>query len=365
MGRRKNRGRDPVLLFLQDSHNLRILAQLANEDNFDSDIAAGLLKDVQNKVSNVPDWETFYKRATRVSSSLSDQKPITHLRQFLSHVRARNTQNTAKASHRQKRKLVSELGIRSDPYTVQDVLDGKPNAPKFIVIWRERTTKYRDIKANIYMTENASSENHGVLKVVDLDDYDMLRLDHDKSYIILSGCPKAFIIQSVVMRGVALGCAYSPCLTEFLREAVDAAVNFRRNIRPTHVGTMNQVGLNMGPRHARVFGPAVSFTKKLVKEKMVDHDEDIIGAASLIWSIAQAVLPQDVLQVMYDHIAAEELPLLQTRNVAPGSGFTLQIDSTEYFFPYTERAPPEVYINRAYSAPTHMDRTYWSSCTPL
>lgn len=44
-----------VLLFLQDSHNLRILAQLANEDNFDSDIAAGLLKDVQNKVSNVPD----------------------------------------------------------------------------------------------------------------------------------------------------------------------------------------------------------------------------------------------------------------------------------------------------------------------
>lgn len=33
------------------------------------------------------------------------------------------------------------------------------------------------------------------------------------------------------MRGVALGCAYSPCLTEFLREAVDAAVNFRRNIR--------------------------------------------------------------------------------------------------------------------------------------
>lgn len=122
-------------------------------------------------------------------------------------MRARNTQNTAKASHRQKRKLVwlylpckyfsyeirlevSELGIRSDPYTVQDVLDGKPNAPKFIVIWRERTTKYRDIKANIYMTENASSENHGVLKVVDLDDYDMLRLDHDKSYIILSGCPK-------------------------------------------------------------------------------------------------------------------------------------------------------------------------------
>ncbi|KAJ4478734.1 hypothetical protein C8J55DRAFT_430144, partial [Lentinula edodes] len=53
-----------------------------------------------------------------------------------------------------------------------------------------------------------------------------------------------------------------------------------------HVGTMNQVGLNMGPCHARVFGPVVSFTKKLVKEKMVDHDEDIIRAASLIWSIA-------------------------------------------------------------------------------
>ncbi|KAE9387323.1 hypothetical protein BT96DRAFT_837810 [Gymnopus androsaceus JB14] len=85
------------------------------------------------------------------------------------------------------------------------------------------------------------------------------------------------------------------------------------------MGTMNQAGLNMGPRHARVFGRAVSYTKKLTKERMVEHDNDIIGASSLIWSIAQAVLPKDVMQVIYDILSAEGLPTLQTRNIAPAS----------------------------------------------
>lgn len=85
---------------------------------------------------------------------------------------------------------MSELGIRAEPYTVQDVLDGKPEIPAFKVVWRERTTKDRHIKAHFYMSENGRSEDHGVSKLVDLDEYDMVRLAADQSYIVLAGSPE-------------------------------------------------------------------------------------------------------------------------------------------------------------------------------
>ncbi|KAJ3712635.1 hypothetical protein C8R42DRAFT_594361, partial [Lentinula raphanica] len=118
-----------------------------------------------------------------------------------------------------------------------------------------------------------------------------------------------------------------------------------------HVGTMNQAGFNMGARDCRVFGCAKSFTsKKLTSEAMANHDDDIIGAVSLFWSMANALLPSDVTQVIHDYMDSEELPSLQTRNVAPESGFTIHIDNQDFFFPYAERSPPEVYINKGYAA---------------
>ena len=82
---------------------------------------------------------------------------------------------------------------------------------------------------------------------------------------------------------------------------------------------MAQAGLNMGPRHARVFGKAKSFTKtSLSTEQMICHDEDVIGAASLFWAIAQAVLPTEVLSVINEYMDSEKLPSIQTRNVGPG-----------------------------------------------
>ncbi|KAE9384279.1 hypothetical protein BT96DRAFT_1008237 [Gymnopus androsaceus JB14] len=254
---------------------------------------------------------------------LHEQQLSVHLKHFINHVKARDSQSKSKASHRQKRKMVSELGIRAEPYTVQDVLDGKPEIPTFKVVWQERTTKDHHIKAHFYMSENGRSEDHGVSKLVDLDEYDMVRLAADQSYIVLAGSPEAYTIELVVVCGVGMGCAYSPSLTKFLHKAVDAAVNYRRNVWPTHVGVMNQAGLNMGPRHAR----------------------DIIGAVSLIWSIAQAALPKDALQVIYDHLSS--------------SGLTLHFDGVNYFFPHTKRAPPEVYISRAYGAPAHWDRSHY------
>ncbi|KAJ3759420.1 hypothetical protein EV360DRAFT_41896, partial [Lentinula raphanica] len=118
-----------------------------------------------------------------------------------------------------------------------------------------------------------------------------------------------------------------------------------------HIGTMNQAGFNMGPRDCRVFGCEKSFTSKnMSSATMVQHDEDIIGAVSLFWSMANAHLLTDVTRVINEYMDSEELPTLQTRNVEPGSGFTIHMDNQDFFFPYTQRAPPEVYINKGYAA---------------
>lgn len=46
-----------------------------------------------------------------------------------------------------------------------------------------------------------------------------------------------------------------------------------------------QFGWNAGPRHARVFGLAKSFTKDLDDETKISHDTDIIAAMNLVWGV--------------------------------------------------------------------------------
>ena len=81
---------------------------------------------------------------------------------------------------------------------------------------------------------------------------------------------------------------------------------------------MVQLGLNMGPRHARVLGWAKSFTKKLSQETMVNRDEDAVGAISIAWSLIQSVVPREVLDCVDNSLAESGLPCLATRNLKEG-----------------------------------------------
>jgi len=60
----------------------------------------------------------------------------------------------------------------------------------------------------------------------------------------------------------------------------------------------------MGPRHARVLGWAKSYTKKLDDEVKVEHDLDAVGALSIMWSLVQSIMPQEV-QTCVDSWLAE------------------------------------------------------------
>ena len=93
--------------------------------------------------------------------------------------------------------------------------------------------------------------------------------------------------------------------------------------KPTHPGKLVQVGLNMGPRHARVLGWAKSYTKKLDGQVMAEHDLDAVGALSIMWSMVQSTIPREILDAVDSCLAETGLPRLATRNVDEGFYFYL------------------------------------------
>lgn len=122
----------------------------------------------------------------------------------------------------------------------------------------------------------------------------------------------------------------------------------------------------MGPRHARVLGWAKSFTKALDQETLTSHDEDAVGAISIVWSIIQSVMPRDILDCVDDNLTKLKLPRLATRNIKEGKvsclkfcyqtytllghGFHIRLGDQVYEFPTAKRAPPEAYLSYGYQA---------------
>ena len=130
---------------------------------------------------------------------------------------------------------------------------------------------------------------------------------------------------------------------------------------------MAQVGINHGPRHARVLGWAKSYTKSLDQEARFNHDQDAIGAASITWSLLQAAMPQEVISPVYEELSIAGLPHIATRDVGPGNffsqnntiflihstkgmGYSLRFEEHVLEFPHAERAPPESYFASGYEA---------------
>ncbi|KAF7424823.1 hypothetical protein PC9H_010134 [Pleurotus ostreatus] len=179
-----------------------------------------------------------------------------------------------------------------------------------------------------------------------------------ENVIFLSGtreCPK---LELVVFHGIGEGSELTADLYKWLNAVIDYACWARRDVRPYHEGNLTQIGMNLGPRHARVLGWAKSFVKNLSNKDMKIHDTDAIGAVSIFWSILSAYAPTEVTDAMVKYVEEEELPHLATQNVGPGTGFRLCLGDKDYMFPTCSRAPPEAYISCGYSAPVHRDASY-------
>ena len=86
---------------------------------------------------------------------------------------------------------------------------------------------------------------------------------------------------------------------------------------------MVQVGLNMGPRHARVLGWAKSYTKNLSASSRVEHDTDVVGAVSMVWALIKSIAPTEVVGIAEREMENAGLPRMATRDVAAGKAVHL------------------------------------------
>ncbi|KAF8228619.1 hypothetical protein L208DRAFT_1111945, partial [Tricholoma matsutake] len=69
-----------------------------------------------------------------------------------------------------------------------------------------------------------------------------------------------------------------------------------------HDGEMVQIGWNAGPWHARVWGLAKSFRRKIDHSTMVEQDENAVGLLTLCWSLAKASIPTDITEVLENQL---------------------------------------------------------------
>ncbi|KIJ11062.1 hypothetical protein PAXINDRAFT_16020 [Paxillus involutus ATCC 200175] len=125
-------------------------------------------------------------------------------------------------------------------------------------------------------------------------------------------------IELAVIWGIVISTLIGTALYSWLQEVVNQACDEHCNIWPTHTGEMVQTGLNMGPCHARSLGWAKSYCKDLDEEMQTDHDLEVVGAASMAWSIIRSVVPSEITDHIMEHLKEEGLPSLVTHNIAEG-----------------------------------------------
>ena len=88
--------------------------------------------------------------------------------------------------------------------------------------------------------------------------------------------------------------------------------------KPDHPGSLVQLGWNAGPRNARVYGLAKSYTRLVDSDTMVDRDSDAIAVLTIMWGLVKGLIPQDIVSAVNQCLDAEGMPRIATRNVKPG-----------------------------------------------
>ncbi|EIM79634.1 uncharacterized protein STEHIDRAFT_135630 [Stereum hirsutum FP-91666 SS1] len=142
----------------------------------------------------------------------------------------------------------------------------------------------------------------------------------------------------------------------FMDAVIETACNGeRRGVRPSEPGLMAQFGYNAGPRHARVWGLAKSFSKKLPQDVKEQRDRDAVAVLSMVWAMIRTHMPREGVDALEDVLDATGMPRMSTRNIEEGDGYEFEIDGQTFSFPVASRAPPEGYLIQAYSARSHYD----------
>ncbi|KDR67757.1 hypothetical protein GALMADRAFT_146784 [Galerina marginata CBS 339.88] len=312
-------------------------------------------------ISNAPLFGAFQDRSNWpafVEAGLGVIQHVPVLKEIFSALQQQN--QDARAGHQEKRKLVNALGINQSPGFILASI----NAAK--TFEEAAATVISFIKKKEFPGESYYTFKRGCLlvEVIQPDTPEsailcspsqgFLVIEPGCSVIIVSGHLRAFKIELIVMRDVPKSSDYTAALFAWLCSVVHWACYNRRNVRPTHPGSMTQIGLNMGARHLQILGWAKSFNRKLTDQQMIEEDTNLLGAMSLLWALVKSYLPSDVTQPV-QKLLDEGFPTMATRNIPEGCGFSIVIDGTDYTFNESNRAPPEGIATAGYQACSHTD----------
>lgn len=85
---------------------------------------------------------------------------------------------------------------------------------------------------------------------------------------------------------------------------------------------MVQLGYNAGPRHARVWGLAKSFQKKMPQDEMARRDRDCVALMSMVWALIRAHMPRESVDAFEKVLDDVGMPRMNTRNLDDDEGMS-------------------------------------------
>ncbi|KAJ3507943.1 hypothetical protein NMY22_g16778 [Coprinellus aureogranulatus] len=365
MTRRDQKVSKKFLAFLLDSLGQFQLA-LADSTAQDSLVlqapAVGSLKQAKS-------WKNLVSEGLRALGNVQELTPLhdelwdvltIHLSRWLGENRP--------VDHQDKRSLARKLDLLRKPYSVNEILSNTPSfeegskrlydeyGVKLVLRERDQDHGYKQHRTLVEDPAYAKGDKTILCGI----DQGFLHVDPEESVIFVSQQDdplQPFKIELVVIRDALAESEFTKPLLDWITATVCMATCNRRNVRPTHPGVMVQIGINMGPRHAKVLGYAKSFTRKLSAEQMAAQDTDLIGAISLLWNLARAYLPEEVIAEITAFLDSVDYPPLATRNIPAGTDFTITYQDKAYTFASAGRAPPEGIATWAFHMPTHKDHS--------
>ncbi|KAH9828646.1 uncharacterized protein C8Q71DRAFT_893685 [Rhodofomes roseus] len=351
MPRAKNNAdsRNNNMMVLQYLTSEEVLQQLSNLEPHNTDDESPVLQNLVDKVIGYrPSLEQKSSNRTEIIDHvinhaiqlLSKEQEQGHdsylalFRELQSKRQVYMSQGTA--SHWQKQTLITMLGLNSNGPSISDLMAG--HALPMVIHSRGPTqmTRYQ------WMSEHKHKE-HVLVK----ESTGYYVVPPDKSVFFLSpasgeGLPE---IELVVICNIAMDAPISGALYQWLFDIAETACSERRDTRPKHPGKMVQVGLNGGPRHARVLGWAKSYTKVLSQDNRQQHDTDIVGATGIVWSLIKSAAPREIMEHVEQCLQNEGMPDMATRDVAEGifqaKALQSKADGNDYKLSTARRSPPE------------------------
>ncbi|KAF6765611.1 hypothetical protein DFP72DRAFT_1108472 [Ephemerocybe angulata] len=307
-------------------------------------------------------WPAFLQEALRTCSGNPE------LHSVVMALLEKEQSSASSATHHEKRRLLRGLGLLgTSGYSVGKILAESPSFDAAAAVLKARGIKliarsrrtasdlgykrgYQLVEDPAYMTAKS---------ILCTEDEGFYVIPPGESAVFVSGTgteTDPYVIELAVIRNCLGEEAFAAPLLAWLDAVIHAAVGVRRNQRPNQPGAMVQIGLNMGPRHARVLGWGKSFNKpNLSQEEMTAQDTDFIGAQSLLWLLINSNFPTEVPAAFAAGVADLPYPALGTQNVPSEMGFSFEYDGKDYNFTQAGRAPPEGIALLGFRMGSHTD----------